>query len=315
MVLKSVGESAKRLVNARNILLYIAGIAVGFLVIRITIWQSLTEFVQQNIIAPTNTTAATKPAFVDMQGVVEDFIAHQTGTVAVVVYDIENERYSAIYNSDKSMSLAAVYQIFPVYETYLRMETGEMAKDEVIFTETKNETQVEYTREKCAELVLRESHAGCAEKLVDEIGQDYLNQIGWETYDLINTSGSTSTAGDIAKMMRIYYDHRGLSEETWNKIRGTLWNQPKTKEQVGDKEVENDWRQGLPNGFHLANVYNKAGWLGEKDKWKIYNDAAIVEFPSFERSYIIVVMTTDTDPKAIANLGNYIEQAVVSGAN
>lgn len=292
--------------------------ATSYTAMRIIIGQTLTEFVQQNVIPAI--AGQTEKTFIDMQGIVDDFAKNTNGKVSVVIYDVDSDRYSAIYNSDASMNTASLYKLFPVYETYLRMEDGRATKSDVVYTETKDSKKVGYSREKCADLAIRESHSGCAEALVAEIGWDELDQIGWNYYDMINTKGLTSTASDIAKMLKVYYEHDDLSAETWEKIKDSMLNQPKTK--IDDSKDDNsdkntyDWRQGLPSGFHAAKVYNKVGWLATDDgkSWKIYNDAAIVEFPDQKRTFIVVVMTTDTDPKAISALGSKIEQAVIAGS-
>lgn len=312
MVLKPTNLRSRRTIIIRNLILFLVCMATSYIAMRFIIGQTLTEFIGQNVIPAV--TGEKHPPFIDMQDAVNIFARSQSGQVSVIIYDIENDRYSAIYNSDAPMNTASVYKLFPVYENYLRMESGEYQKSETYLKTTKDGKEVAYTREQCAELALRESNSACAEKMVEEIGQAELDQIGWEKYDLLNTKGLSSTASDITKMLKTYYAHTGLSDETWHKIQDALLNQPNTKSEE-DEKVENNWRQGLPSGFHTAKVYNKVGWLGDKNKWKIYNDAAIIEFPKQDRHYIAVVLTTNTDPSAIANLGNHIEQAVIAGSN
>ncbi|MBR3134984.1 serine hydrolase [Candidatus Saccharibacteria bacterium] len=272
----------------------------AYVAARIIIGQTLTEFVEENFTPVL--TRRPDANFIDMQSLVNDFTKSTKGKTSVVIYDVDTYRYSAIYNSDATMDTASLYKLFPVYETYLRMEDGRLAKSDVVYVETKNNKRVGYSREKCADLAIRESHSGCAESLVSDIGWDELDQIGWDNYGLENTKGFSSTANDIAKILKVYYEHDDLSTETWNKIKDSMLNQP------------SEWRQGLPSGFHSAKVYNKVGWLGEDDKWKIYNDAAIIEFPDQRRTFIVVVMTTETDPKLIANFGEKIEQAVITNS-
>lgn len=312
MVLRPTSRRTRRAVIIRNLIVFFVCMGTSYTAMRIIIGQTLTEFVQQNVIPAITSKSDVK--FIDMQNIVDDFAMGTSGHASVVIYDVDADRYSAIYDSDASMNTASLYKLFPVYETYLRMEDGRLAKSDVVYSETKDGKRIGYSREKCADLALRESHSGCAESLVSEIGWDELDQIGWDNYGLVNTKGLTSTASDIAKMLKVYYDHEDLSAETYDKIKDSMLNQPKTKVKEGNKEIENDWRQGLPSGFHSAKVYNKVGWLGEKDKWKIYNDAAIIEFPDQKRTFIVVVMTTDTDPKFISNFGSKIEQAVIANS-
>lgn len=312
MVLRPTSRRTHRSIIIRNIVIFLVCMGTSYAAMRILIGQTLTEFVQQNFVPVV--TRRPDANYIDMQNIVNDFTKNIKGTASVVIYDVDTDRYSAIYNSDTPMNTASLYKIFPVYETYLRMEDGRLAKSDVVYAESKDGKKVGYSREKCADLALRESHSGCSEALISSIGWDELDQIGWDNYSLENTKGLSSTAGDITKMLKVYYEHDDLSAETYNKIKDSMLNQPKTKSKDGDKETENDWRQGLPSGFRSAKVYNKVGWLGEKDKWKIYNDAAIIEFPDQRRTFIVVVMTTDTDPKLIADFGSKIEQAVITNS-
>ncbi|MBQ9019860.1 hypothetical protein IJ096_00840, partial [Candidatus Saccharibacteria bacterium] len=262
MVLKPSNGRSRGPIIFRNVAIFFACMIVAYIAMRIVIGQTLTGFVQQNII-PAISAESKTPNFIDMQNLIDDFAKPRRGDVSIVIYDIDNDRYSALYNSDASMNIASLYKLLPTYINYLGMEEGTLSKTDVLYTENKNDKKVEYTREKCAELTLRESHSGCAEAMVKEIGQETLDLTGWQEYDLTNTFGLSSTAGDITKLMKTYYTHTGLSAETWSKIKDTLLVQPPTKE---DK-TENNWRQGLPSGFHTAKVYNKVGWQGEKDKW------------------------------------------------
>ena len=66
----------------------------------------------------------------------------------------------------------------------------------------------------------------------------------------------------------------------------------------------------MPSGFSgRVLVYNKVGWNWDGEKWTIYDDAAILDFVTEERHFIMVVMTSGVAYQQIRNLGAQIEEA------
>ena len=246
------------------------------------------------------TTKSGKP-LIDLQPVVDDWLATIQGTAGVVIYDIDNGQTVAEYNSAQLFGTASLYKLFVAYEGYRQAEKGLVNLNDQNYVGT-------YTRGECLDLMLRESYSPCAEKMWEEIGRDELERIIAEDFKLKNTTGLASTPTDIAIMMNLYYKHPGLSAKTWEVIKDTMLNQPAT---------EYDWRQGLPSGFsNSVNVYNKVGfeYSGTDNIWNLYHDAAIVEFPDLGRHYIMVVMTSHVTPAQIAQLAAAIETAVQQGS-
>ncbi len=258
--------------------------------------QTLTEFVQSSIISAIRKNK--KPAFINLQKITDDFTESNSGKVAVMIYDLDNDQVAAAYRQDEAMPTASLYKLFVAYEQYRRIDEDKLNPSDIVYKK--------YTRSQCLDLMIRESHSPCAETLRAEIGEDNLNQILKNNYGLTNTEDLTSTAADITKILQIYYYHQELSEESWATIKDSMLNQP-TKN-------GNDWRQGLPSGFSdQALVYNKVGWDSSDGKtWQVYNDAAIVEFPEQNRHLIIVVLTNNTPPKSLANFATQIETALSS---
>ena len=107
--------------------------------------------------------------------------------------------------------------------------------------------------------------------------------------------------------MRIYYDHSDITNDNLiGAMKDSFLNQPVTAY---------NWRQGLPSGFSEAvKVYNKVGWDRGSNSyaWAIYDDAAILNFVDYGRSFIVVVMTNGVSPQAIRDLGTQIELTVVN---
>lgn len=239
-----------------------------------------------------------KPKFINLQELTNSWAKSNSGKVAVMIYDLDNDQVSAMYNQDEIMPTASLYKLFVAYEEYRRIDNDELNPNDLVY---KN-----YTRSQCLDLMIRESHSPCAETLWREIGSDNLNQILKANYYLTNTENLNSTAADLIKMLQVYYRHEELSDESWATIRDSMLNQPSTD--------GNNWRQGLPSGFSEdVNVYNKVGWESEDGKnWNIYNDAAIVEIPDENRHLIVVVLTNNVSPKSIAEFGKQIESALKS---
>lgn len=276
MVLKSTRRSARYLELARNILIFIICMATSYTALRFLIGQSLTEFVQTNIIAPLRQ----KSTFIDFQPLVDDFAATRSEKVSVLIYDLDNQKRAGEHRANVPMSTASLYKLRIAYEEYRRMDAGELSRNTKI---TNGHTRLE-----CLDLVLRESDSPCAETLAAK--------------DNIYFSLSAS-ADEILNTMLLYYYHDTLSTDSWERIQDAMLNQP----------VKNgyDWRQGLPQGFSVAKVYNKVGWAGENSSWTIYNDAAIVDFQAKKRHFIVIVMTNNTDPSVIKSFGQDFEKIVL----
>ena len=291
MVLKPTRRSPR--ITLQNLAIFIVCLLTSYTATRFLIGQTLTEFVQNNIISVIKKNK--KPEFISLQQVVEDWAKENSGKVSVMIYDLDNDAVSAVFNQDEKMPTASLYKLYVAYEEYRRIDNEELSPSDIVYKK--------YTRSQCLDLMIRESHSPCAETLWDEIGRDNINKILKTNYGLKDTESLTSTAADLTKLLQIYYRHAELSDESWNTIKDSMLNQPITNGY--------DWRQGLPSGFsEKINVYNKVGWDAEDEHWKIYNDAAILEIPSENRHLSAVVLTNNIEPEAIRNLATAIEEAL-----
>ncbi|MBQ6510892.1 serine hydrolase [Candidatus Saccharibacteria bacterium] len=236
------------------------------------------------------------PAFIDLQAIVDSWASSLGSNAGVYIYDLDNDKEAAIYNSDTTFSTASVYKLFFVYEAYLRINQG-IDDPNAYFADGK-------TRIECLDLIIRESYNPCADPLRAEMKYEIDDIIAnkFKIEDTINGALSASPKA-VGDMLKIYYKHEGLSDELWGKIADSMLNQPATTY---------DWRQGLPKGFSAANVYNKVGWSYDGERWTIYNDAAIVEFPDLDRHYIVVALTRNTSNRKLVELGQKIEQTILA---
>lgn len=236
---------------------------------------------------------------VDFQPIIDAWATSISGNKSILIYDLERDEIVGEYNTTEDYDTASLYKLFVVYEGYRRLESGEWQADDPAGT-------TGYTIPECLDLAIRESHSVCAETLWTKIGHSNLDEIIETDFKITKSdiSSLTSNVGDIGKMMRLFYEHPDIKNETLvARMKDSFLNQPKT---------DYNWRQGLPSGFsEKVNVYNKVGWDydAEKKYWNVYHDAAIVEFPEKKRHFIVVAMTKKVPYQSIRELGTKIEEA------
>lgn len=252
-------------------------------------------------IADENAENATElPAKIDFQSVIESWAAEAGGKKSVVIYDLDRDEAVGEYNADATYNTASLYKLFVVYEGYRRIENGAWQR-------TDPAGQTGKTILQCLDLAIRESNSPCAETLWSLIGHAALDEIIVQDFKITdsNISALLSTPTDIAKMMRIFYEHPDVKDaELVATMQDSFLNQPVTTD---------DWRKGLPSGFPAdVKVYNKVGWDWNGKSWNVYHDAAIVEFPEQNRHFVVVVMTSEVKNKKIAELGTLISNTVKS---
>lgn len=233
---------------------------------------------------------------IDFQPVVDSWANSVNGNKSVLIYDLEKAEIIGSYNLSKNYNTASLYKLFVVYEGYRRIESG-------IWQGDSRAGSTGHTILKCLDLAIRESNSPCAETLWGMIGHEELDQIIMNDFDITNSKISTltSNAPDILKIMQRFYQHPDINKaDLLNQIKDSFLIQPSTTY---------NWRQGLPSGFSVANVYNKVGWEYNPDGnyWNIYHDAAIIEFPEDNRHFIVVVMTNRVPFRKIRELGEMIE--------
>lgn len=258
------------------------------------------SIVEEDDAPESSKTPEIKPEKIDFQPIIDDWVKSIGGNKSVLVYDLDRDEIAGSYNVTKNYNTASLYKLFVVYEGYRRLESNEWQANE-------SAGNTGYTVLECLDLAIRESYSPCAEVLWARIGHDELDEIIEEDFEIKNSDISvlSSNAEDIAKIMKLFYEHPDLKDED---LIARMWdsflNQPAT---------EYDWRQGLPSGFsNEIKVYNKVGWdyNAEGNYWNIYHDAAIIEYPEANRHFVVVVMTNEVSHRQIRNFGTMIEKTI-----
>lgn len=299
---KAINRHHKTKMIVSLVFLIVVVIAAIFGIVYFTLQQTRSEILlpetEENSAAeePEPEPEIVLPGRIDFQPVVDEWAKSAGGTHSVLVYDLDRDEMVGEYDAERDYNTASLYKLFVVYEGYRRVQSGEWKADAPAGA-------TGYTIAQCLDKAIRESHSPCAETLWAKIGHDELDEIIERDFEIHDSkiSSLVSTPNDILKMMRIFYEHSDITDESLlAQMKDSFLNQPAT---------EYNWRQGLPSGFAEANVYNKVGWdyNPEGRYWNIYHDAAIIEFPEQNRHYIIVVMTNRVPFEKIRALGAAIE--------
>ena len=235
---------------------------------------------------------------IDFQSVIDNWVNSVGGKKSIVVYDLDRDEISGIYDEHERYATASLYKLFVVYEGYMLVESGKWKADDAVGA-------TNYTIEECLDLSIRESNSVCAETIWGMMGEKYLDGVVVNKYGLKNTTVSDfeSTAEDITMIMKKYYSRMTANDDSLTvRMKDSFLNQPAT---------EYDWRQGLPSGFSdKVKVYNKVGWeYDDVDHWNLYHDTAIIDFPGYDRHFVITVLTSGVPYQSIRKFGKLIEES------
>ena len=230
------------------------------------------------------TTQTEKP--INLQPIIDAWVAQQSGTSSVVVYDLQTNNYIATYKPDEQYFTASIYKIYVAYLGYLAIQSGKYDANEPYLTG--------YTRKECLDAMIRDSYSPCGEKMWNELGKETITNT-LKTYGLSNTSmtGLFTSAKDTALLLQRLYAKKQLNTEYTQAFLDSMLNQ------------DAKYRRGLPSGFTGAKVYNKVGW-NENIEW---HDAAIVTLPN-DKSYVVVVLSKNVGYKNAAVLAQKISAAL-----
>ena len=238
--------------------------------------------------------------FINLQGVVDRWLASVTyQEAAVEIFDVDYNTVAASSNADASMYPRSLYKLFYVYDAYAQIDAGVDDANQAYFAGN----SLGY----CLDIIVRQSDNACAEAMLnDQPRLDRVEKLISEL-GLANTipTGLKTSAHDISLLLQHYYTHPELSSSSWQSFRSSALGQAWT------------YRKGLPSGFTVATVYDKAGWTFAGGGFDVYNDAALVEFPTGDgrvRRYIMVVMTSYPSSYTIlTQLGEMLEEAILYG--
>lgn len=239
------------------------------------------------------------PAAIDLQPIIDSWAASASSQVGIVIYDLDRDEIAASYNPSTVFQADGVRGLLLAYDGYHQIDSGIKNADTLLVDDT--------TYGDCLDAMVRTSHPICVETLLDDSAEaeritNLLSQL-----DMVQTIdfGQTTTAADLALLLRHIWEHSDLSLESWAKLQDSMLDQP-----VADGA---DWRQGLPSGFSTARVYSKAsGTENALGEWENYSDLALVDFVKHDRHFAIIVLSNGLDDIShLGYLGTLIEGKVI----
>lgn len=220
---------------------------------------------------------------IEVQPVLDNWNASQTGKASVVVYDLENKKTVGSLLPDEQYFTASIYKLYVAYFGYQKIADG---------THDFNQPYVSgYSRGQCLDAMIRSSFSPCAEKMWVELGKQNLTD-RLRAYGLTDTSlvGLYTSAKDAALILQRLFERRDLGEDHTSLFLESL------------KTQDPKYRKGLPQGFQNSTVYNKVGYNGQVE----YHDAAIVSLKN-GRHYAVTILTERIGTNNIIALSKAIE--------
>ena len=239
------------------------------------------------------------PEKIDVQPTIDSWVNSTYGRKAIIIYDLDRDEIIGQHNPNEYFGIASLYKLFVVYEGYRRIARGEWNANEIA-------GYTGHTILECLDLSIRESDSICAETIWIMIGRQELDEIVNDDFGITGTTVSNiaSTPSDIMKIMKIFYEHKDINDETLlAHMKDSFLNQPTTTY---------NWRQGLPSGFSAnTKVYNKAGWDYDEDEesWNCHHDASIIVTES-GRHFVVVLMTSQVSLSKIRSFGSMLESVL-----
>jgi beta-lactamase class A len=228
-----------------------------------------------------------KPELVDLQPVVDAWLAKQSAEFGIVVYDAANQQVIASHNADKKFFAASLYKLFVAYLALVDFQTGAQKPDEILTGG--------FTRKECVDKMIRESHSPCGEAMMADIGQSTL-KARVSAMGINNTifAGITTTAQDSALILQYIAEKRDLNDDNTAFLEDAM------------RVQEQRFRNGLPKGAPKATWETKVGWNQEFN----YHDVGIMTLPS-GRAYVVAILSQNNgSPTPIADFARTIYAAL-----
>jgi hypothetical protein len=182
--------------------------------------------------------------------------------------------------------MASLYKLYVAYLALLDAQNGVRDLDEPFL--------YGYSRQKCIDKMIRESHSPCGEKYMAELDRGNIeNRL--IKYGLTDTDfgAFVTSAGDIDRILNRLYRQQELDSRHTAILLGAM------KGQIYDDTI----KAGAPKAVVVA---NKVGFRGLIE----YHDVAIVYLPD-GRAFSISILTQNAGPRRIADLA----AALISAMN
>lgn len=215
-----------------------------------------------------------KPPLVQLQPVVDAWVAKQSASYGIVVYDPDNKQIIAQNQPDKKFFAASLYKQFVAYLALEDFQKGTQDPDEILTGG--------FTRKECVDKMIRESHSPCGEAMMADMGPATLEQ-RVSDMGIHNTvfAGITTTAQDSALILQYIVEKRDLNADNTAFLKDAM------------RMQEQRFRNGLAKGAPDATWETKVGWNEQYN----YHDIGIMTLPS-GRQYVVAILSQDNGKAA-----------------
>lgn len=220
-----------------------------------------------------------KPKKIDLQPIVDAWVAKQSGQYSIVIYDPANDVTMASYRPDTQYFTASIYKLFVAYFALEDIDDGIHSKDELF--------RGEKTRGTCIFDAIHSSDSPCGEALLADIGNDEVNR-RLKAYGIVDTSfpAFLTSARDSVTILKRLQAKKDLSPASQDFLLQAMRTQT--------------YRDAIPKGMPQATVADKIGFY--ETGW---HDSALITMPD-GREYIMVVLTKNAGSKNIADLATTV---------
>lgn len=287
----------KRRTNKRGWIILIIVLVV--LVIGVAAWWFWNNRSQEPDAQPTQNQTQTqpqpepepeeaKPALVDLQPTLDQWISAHSGDYGIVVYDPANQKVIAEHQPQKQYFTASIYKLYVVYLALQDLQAGLHQPDEAF--------QGGRTRMECLKEAIYSSDSPCAEKLALEIGYANINQRLAE-YGLTDTSfpGFVTSAADVSLVLKRLQSQADLNNDYDKFLMDAL-----TTQIYRDK--------GLPKLTPEGAYAVKTGFQGNE----IWHDTGLLTLPN-DREYIVAYFSDNAgSSRTAADFGKTIYDALAA---
>jgi beta-lactamase class A len=225
-----------------------------------------------------------KPTLVNLQPVVDEWVAGQSGEFGIMVYDPANKVVIASHNTGTQFFTASIYKLYVVYLALEDIEAGKHSLDE--------DFKFGKTRQQCLHDAIHSSDSPCAEALLNEIGQEEVTA-RLKAMELAGTSfpAFLTNAQDAMFVLQRLHARFDLNENSAKLILDAM------KTQI--------YRDGLAKGMPEAAVATKVGF----SETPHYHETGVITLPN-GREYLVSFFSKGASSRAVADFGTTIYQAL-----
>ncbi len=203
---------------------------------------------------------------IDLQPIVDSWVARQAADYHIVVYDLQAKKNIATHKSDTVLFAASLYKQYVTYLAMLDIQKGIMDPNEILIGR--------HTRKECIDRMIRSSDSSCGEAMMSDMGQASLNQ-RLKDMGMTGTffNGIRTSAADAARILQYISEKRDLNDANTAFLLDAMRTQ------------DARFKRGLATGAPEATWETKVGWNEDVN----YHDIGIMTLPD-GRKFVVAIL-------------------------